>query len=55
MKEVVRTNEKVGQAISILEDRQENVESLIAHINEIGTTIEVLQKLEGQLNRIISK
>ena len=55
MKEVVRTNEKVGQAISILEDRQENVESLIAHINEIGATIEVLQKLEGQLNRIISK
>lgn len=55
MNSVVTTNEKVDVAISILDGRQEKIENLIVHINEIGTTIEILQKLEGQLNRIVNR
>ena len=55
MNHVLRTNEKVDQVISILDERQESIENLISQINEISTTIEILQKLESQLNRIANK
>ena len=55
MKHVVHTNEKVDEVIAVMEERQERIENLISHINEISTTIETLQKLEGQLNRIANK
>lgn len=55
MKHVVHTNEKVDEIISVMEERQERIENLISHINEISTTIEMLQKLESQLNRIANK
>lgn len=55
MKHVVHTNEKVDEVIAVMEERQERIENLISHINEISTTIEMLQKLESQLNRIASK
>ncbi len=55
MKHVVNTNEKVDEVIAVMEERQERIENLISHINEISTTIETLQKLESQLNRIASK
>lgn len=55
MQHVIRTNEKVEQVITILDERQESLENLISQINEISTTIETLQKLESQLNRIASK
>lgn len=41
--------------IAVMEERQERIENLISHINEISTTIETLQKLESQLNRITNK
>ncbi len=55
MKHVVHTNEKVDKVIAVMEERQERIENLISHINEISTTIEMLQKLESQLNRIANK
>jgi DNA anti-recombination protein RmuC len=55
MKHVVHTNEKVDEVIAVMEERQERIENLISHINEISTTIEMLQKLESQLNRIVNK
>lgn len=55
MKHVVYTNEKVDEVIAVMEERQERIENLISHINEISTTIEMLQKLESQLNRIANK
>ena len=55
MKHIVHTNEKVDEVIAVIEDRQERIENLISHINDISTTIEMLQKLESQLNRIANK
>lgn len=55
LKHVLHTNEKVDEVIAVMEERQERIENLISHINEISTTIEVLQKLESQLNRIANK
>jgi tetrahydrodipicolinate N-succinyltransferase len=55
LKHVVLTNEKVDEIISVMEEREERIENLISHINEISTTIEMLQKLESQLNRIANK
>ena len=55
MKHVVHTNEKVDEVIAVMERRQERIENLISHINDISTTIEMLQKLESQLNRIANK
>ena len=55
MKHVVHTNEKVDEVIAVMEERQERIENLVSHINEISTTIEMLQKLESQLNRIANK
>ena len=55
MNHVVHTNEKVDEVIAVMEERQERIENLISHINEISTTIEMLQKLESQLNRIANK
>lgn len=55
MKHVVHTNEKVDEVIAVMEERQERIENLISHINEITTTIEMLQKLESQLNIIANK
>jgi len=52
---VVDTNEKIDNVLSVLVERQENIETLIIKINQIGETIELLQKLELQLNRIASK
>jgi hypothetical protein len=52
---VVDTNEKIDNVLTVLVERQENIESLIVKINQIGETIELLQKLELQLNRIANK
>ena len=55
LKHVVHTNEKVDEVIAVMEERQERIENLISHINEISTTIEMLQKIESQLNRIANR
>ena len=52
---VVETNKEVNEIVGILKNRQEEIERLIIHINEIGSAIEQLQKLESVLNRIASK
>ncbi len=55
MKHVIKTNEKVDEVITAIEERYERIENLISHINEIGSTIEILQKLESQLNKIVNR
>lgn len=55
MKHVLATNQKLNEVVDIIEERQERIENLISHINEISSTIEVLQKIESQLNKILNK
>lgn len=46
------TNERLGELLDAFNSRQDNVETLITHINEIGSAIATLQKLETQLKRL---
>lgn len=46
------TNERISKLFDILNSRQDNVETLISHINEMGSAIATLQKLETQLKRL---
>lgn len=52
---VKETNEKIGQVIQVLTNRQENIEQLTKQINSISSTIIQLQKLESMLNKIVNK
>lgn len=52
---VVETNKAINEVMGILKNRQEEIERLIIHINEISSAIEQLQKLESVLNRIATK
>ena len=52
---VVETNKAINEVMAILKNRQEEIERLINHINEIISAIEQLQKLESVLNRIATK
>ncbi len=47
------TNERMGELLEAFNSRQDNVETLISHINEMGSAIVTLQKLETQLKRLI--
>lgn len=46
------TNERMGELLDAFNSRQDNVETLISHINEMGSAIATLQKLETQLKRL---
>lgn len=46
------TNERLGELLDAFNSRQDNVETLISHINEMGVAIATLQKLETQLKRL---
>jgi gas vesicle protein len=46
------TNERIGELLDAFNCRQDNIETLISHINEIGSAIAALQKLETQLKRL---
>ena len=46
------TNEQIGDLLDAFTERQDNIETLVSHINEIGSAIESLQKLESQLKRL---
>ena len=46
------TNEHMGELLDAFNSRQDNVETLISHINEMGSAIATLQKLETQLKRL---
>lgn len=46
------TNERIGALLEAFNSRQDNVETLISHINEMGSAIATLQKLETQLKRL---
>lgn len=46
------TNEHMGELLEAFNNRQDNVETLISHINEMGSAIATLQKLETQLKRL---
>lgn len=46
------TNERMGELLDAFNSRQDNVETLVSHINEMGSAIATLQKLETQLKRL---
>lgn len=52
LKHMADTNQNVGKAIDVMDERQENIEKLATKINEVNATIEILQKLEIRLNQI---
>jgi biopolymer transport protein ExbB/TolQ len=51
LKNQTTTNENVIRIIDTIVQRQEKIERLVVQIQEISTLINVLQKLENQLNR----
>lgn len=46
------TNKLVGELLEAFNSRQDNVETLVLHISEMGSAISTLQKLETQLKRL---
>ena len=52
LKLLQETNTQIGILLAAFSERQDNVETLISHIHEIGSAIEALQKLEIQLKRL---
>jgi methyl-accepting chemotaxis protein len=52
---VKETNEKIGQVLHVLVNRQDNIEQLTKQINSISTAIVQLQKLESMLNKIVNR
>jgi gas vesicle protein len=46
------TNERISELLDAFNCRQDNIETLISHINEIDSAIATLQKLETQLKRL---
>lgn len=49
------TNTNVSEIAEVVKERYEKIEYLITNINEMATAIDVLQKLESQLNKINQK
>ena len=49
------TNTNVSEIAEVVKERYEKIEHLITNINEMATAIDVLQKLESQLNKINQK
>ena len=49
---LAETNKVIGNLLDAFKDRQDNIESLVSHIGEIGCAIESLQNIEIQLKRI---
>lgn len=47
-----KTNGCISELLNAFNNRQDNVETLISHINEMGSAISILQKLETQLKRL---
>lgn len=52
LKLLQETNKQIGNLLEAFNERQDNVETLISHIHEMGSAIEALQKLEIQLKRL---
>ena len=52
LKLLQETNTQIGNLLEAFNERQDNVETLISHIHEMGSAIEALQKLEIQLKRL---
>ena len=52
LKLLQETNTQIGNLLEAFNERQDNVETLITHIHEMGSAIEALQKLEIQLKRL---
>ena len=52
---LAKTNEGVDKVLSILEERQTNIDLLVQKIHEMSAAIVVLQQLEIQLNKLSSK
>ena len=46
------TNKQIANLLDVLNMRQDNIETLVSHINEMSAAIEALQKLETQLKKL---
>ncbi len=55
LKSVGRTNESVEKVISIVQEKETNMEAIVMRIEELGKAIVALQKLESVLSRIAPK
>lgn len=49
------TNKRMGELLDAFNSRQDNVETLISHINEINSAIATLQELESLLKKLNKK
>ncbi|MBR6871303.1 MAG: hypothetical protein IKM91_06770, partial [Candidatus Methanomethylophilaceae archaeon] len=55
LKSVGKTNESVERVISVVKEKEANMEAIVMRIEELGKAIVSLQKLESVLSRIAPK
>ena len=55
LKSVGKTNESVEKVISVVKEKEANMEAIVMRIEELGKAIVSLQKLESVLSRIAPK
>lgn len=55
LESVEETNNRINEVLEILSNRQENIEQLTRQISSVSATIEQLQNLESQLNKIANQ
>ena len=55
LKSVGKTNESVEKVISVIKEKEANMEAIVMRIEELGKAIVSLQKLESVLSRIAPK
>ena len=55
LKSVGKTNEGVDQILELIKDKETNMEAIVMRIEELGSAIVTLQKLESVLSKIANK
>lgn len=55
LKIVGKTNENVDKILELIENKETNMEAIVMRIEELGSTIVTLQKLESVLSKIASR
>ena len=55
LKSVGKTNENVDNILKLIEDKETNMEAIVMRIEELGSAIVTLQKLESVLSKIANR
>jgi hypothetical protein len=55
VRSLIKTNESIDDVLSILQERQNNIDCLVQRIQEMSSAIAMLQQLEIQLNKLSNK